>query len=92
MQTRAGINIDYYLNEEYLFSFSQVLLKPNDNYVNNEDADITYTSINGSDAAIVEYVNKEDIYILWSDGEYSYYIASTECDIETLIFYAECVK
>ena len=92
LQSSSGVDIDYYLNEEYLFSFTQRLLKPNDNYVDNEDVNVTYIKINGNDATVVEYVNKEERYILWSDGEYSYYIISTECGREALIGYAESVK
>lgn len=91
-QNSSTVNIDYYFNEEYLFSFSQSILKPNDNYVDNEDMDVTYIKINGNDATVVEYVSKDEIIILWSDSEYSYYIASTECDLEALIGYAESVK
>ena len=92
LQTSSVNNIDYYFNEEYLFSFTQYPLKPSDNYVDNEDVDVKYIKINGNDATTIEYLNKEERYILWSDGEYSYYIVSTECDIETLIGYAESVK
>ena len=91
-QNRTTISIDYYLNEEYLFSFTQWILKPSDNRLDNEDANIMYIKINGNDATVVEYLNKEERYILWNDGEYSYYIVSTECDLETLIGYAESVK
>ena len=92
LQNYAMISTDYYSNEDYLFSFTQWLLEPNDNRVDNEDVNVTYTKINGNDAAVVEYLNKEERYILWNDGEYSYYIVSTECDLETLIGYAESVK
>ena len=85
-------NIDYYLDEEYLFSFSQRVLKSNENYVDNQEADIKYTSINGHNATIVKYVNKSELNILWDDGEYTYHIFSTECDEEILITYAESVK
>lgn len=92
LQNNTTISIDYYFNEEYLFSFTQRLLKPNDNFVDNEDVNVTYIKINGNDATVVEYVNKKEIYVLWSDTEYSYYIISTECDLEALIEYAESVK
>ena len=91
-QTRAGINIDYYINEEYLFSFTQRVLKSSDKQFDSDEANITYIKINGNDATVVEYENKEEVYVLWSDGEYLYHIFSTECDIETLIQYAESVK
>lgn len=92
LQNYAMISTDYYFNEEYLFSFTQRLLEPNDNRVDNEEVNVTYIKINGNDATAVEYVNKEERYILWNDGEYSYYIVSTECNFETLIGYAESVK
>ena len=90
--TQTTINIDYYFNEEYLFSFSQILLKPNDNYVDNEEVDVRYTKISGNDATVVRYLNQDEVILFWCDGEYSYYIVSTECDIDTLIRYAESVK
>jgi len=86
------INIDYYNGEEYLFSFSQFILKPTDKYLDNEDGEIRSIKINGCDATVVEYTNKNEIYVFWSDGEYSYHISSTECDVETLIQYAESVN
>ena len=91
-KTSIGINIDYYFNEEYLFSFTQRVLKSNDKQFDNEGAEVSYIKINEKDATVVEYADKEEIYILWSDGEYAYYIISTGCDVETLIKYAESVK
>lgn len=92
LQNSVGLEIDYYCNEDYFFSFSQMLLKPNDKHVDSEDVEITYVKINGNDGTVVEYVHKKEIYILWNDGEYSYRIFSAECDLETLIKYAESVK
>lgn len=91
-QTRTRLNIDYYCNEDYLFSFSQMLLEPNDKRVDNEDVDVTHIKINGNDATIVESIYEREIYIFWNDGEYSYHMFSTVCDFETLIKYAESVK
>ena len=91
-QNTTTISIDYYFNEEYLFSFKQALLKSNDNYVDNEDATVMNIKIDGNDATVVEYVNKKEIYIFWNDGAYSYHISSTECDTDTLVEYAESVK
>lgn len=86
------IEIDYYYNEDYLFSFSQMVLKPSDNRIDSEDVIIKHVEINGNDATVVEYVYKKEIYILWNDGEYSYQVISTECDMKMLIKYAESVK
>ena len=92
LQNSVGLEIDYYCNEDYLFSFSQMLLKSNDKRVDNEAAEVTCVKINGNDGTVVEYVNKKEIIIFWCDGEYSYRIFSAECDLETLIKYAESVK
>ena len=86
------ITIDYYIENEYLFSFTQTVLEPNDKYVNNEDIDVTYIKISDYEATVaVNTVNKE-IHILWNDGQYSYRICSAVCNRETLIKYAESVK
>ena len=92
VNSHAKFSCDYYIGEEYLFSFTQFLLKPNDKYVDNEDVDITYTNINGHEAMIINYVNKEETCIIWSDGEYSYQVFSSQCDIDTLLKYAKSVK
>ena len=91
-QTNSGVVIDYYLEDAYLFSFSQLLLKAHDNRVDNEDGNITHIDINGNSATVFEYLDKKEIYIFWNDGEYSYNISSTECDLADLIKYAESVK
>lgn len=92
VQTNTSVNIDYYHNEDYLFSFSQMLLKPNDNHIDSEDVNVTKIKINGNDAMVIESVYQREISIVWADGEYSYYIVSMGCDLETLIVYAESVK
>ena len=92
VENNTQIMLDYYCGDEYLFSFTQSVLKPSDKYVDTEEADITHINMNGYDATIAEYIDKKEIYILWNDGEYSYHIFSTQCDIDTLIEYAESVK
>ena len=91
-QKNSKINYDYYLGEEFLFSFSRFTLKPSDKYVDSEDTKVSSVEINGYSVTIVEYINKNEINILWSDGEYSYHMFTTECDVETLLKYAESVK
>lgn len=92
VKTSIGINIDYYFNDELLFSFTQRVLKSSDKQFDSDGVNITYVKINEHDATVVEYGDKKEIYILWSDGEYAYHIFSTECDMETLVQYAESVK
>ena len=92
MKNSAKILIDYYIGDEWLFSFTQFTLEPFDKYIDNEEGVVTYTYINGNYAAIVDYESKKEINILWNDSEYSYHIFSTQCDVETLLKYAESVK
>ncbi|MBR3686754.1 MAG: DUF4367 domain-containing protein [Clostridia bacterium] len=91
-ENNTQITIDYYMHDEYLFSYVQSILKPIDKYVDIEDADVTYVDINGNNATVVEYLNKKEINIIWRDNEYSYYIFSAECDLSTLLEYAKSVK
>jgi len=91
-KNNTAIAIDYYCNEDYLFSFSQMLLKPKDNLFDSEDVEVTYIKINDNDATVLQAIYGSEISINWCDGEYSYSIASIECDLETLIQYAESVK
>ena len=92
MKNSAKILIDYYIGEEYLFSFAQFTLEPSDKYIDNEDSIISYAYINGNRVTVVESADNEEINILWNDSEYSYHIFSTQCDVDTLLKYAESVK
>ncbi|MBR2354050.1 MAG: DUF4367 domain-containing protein [Clostridia bacterium] len=92
IHSNAKIIIDYYVGEDYLFSFTQFLLKPFDKYVDNEEMDVTYTEINGFEATVIEYQYKDEICILWNDGEYAYQISSNTLGAEALIQYASSVK
>lgn len=92
LENNTQIIIDYYNGDEYLFSFTQGVLKSNDKFVDNEEVNITSLKIKGYDATVVERTDKKEIDIFWSDGEYSYYLSSTECDLETLLEYAESVE
>lgn len=91
-KSNTRINIDYYCNEDYLFSYSQMLLEQNDSRIDNEEVYVTHVKINDNDATSIEYINKKEIVIFWSDGEYSYNMSSTECNLDELIKYAESVK
>lgn len=91
-ETSTQIIIDYYVADEYLCSFAQSVLKSNNKYIDTEAANIQHIQINGNDAAVIEYQSQNEMYVFWSDGEYSYHLVSTECSVEMLIKYAESVK
>ena len=70
------ILLDYYSNNDYLFSFSQQLLTETTTYVDSDTSTISQITINDYDAQTVE--NKADDFkiIIWNDGEYIYQISS----------------
>ncbi|MBR4031269.1 MAG: DUF4367 domain-containing protein [Clostridia bacterium] len=92
VENNTQIMLDYYCGDEYLFSFTQMIIKPNDKYIDNDEVNVKYIDINGNSATVVEYIGKKEINIIWSDNEYSYHIFSTECDLSTLVEYAKSVK
>lgn len=92
VENATRIIIDYYMEEQHIFSFSQMVLKPFDQYINSEDAETTYSVINGNVATVIEHKISSEICILWNDKEYSYRIFSTESDLASLLKYAEKVK
>lgn len=92
LDNKIKYEADFYLQEQYLFSFSQSVLKPFRQYADNEDIDVTNTMINGNDAIAIEYKFQSEICILWNDKEYSYQMTSNVLDIHQLVQYAEMVK
>lgn len=91
-QTSSKINLDYYVGDEYVFSFSQFVLYPFDQYADSDDIEVANVKFNGFDATVVKHKTKKEINIFWNDREYSYHIFSNECDFESLLKYAKSVK
>ena len=91
IQNTTTLLIDYYFNNEYMFSFTQEVLTRNTTYIDNDDATLTQTTINNYSAQIVE--NKDGLkFIIWNDGEYIYQISSYVYEKEQLINVAKNVK
>ena len=85
------LSIDYYLNDGFLFSYSQNLLTAQQGY-DNTNAIITNVLVNGRDGVFVEYNQDSPNYLEWSDGEYRYQIMSEVYGKDELIAIAESVK
>lgn len=92
LQNSAGVCIDYYLNNDSIFTFNQMLLKDRDKYLDNETAVIDTVDINGNEATIVEYDDKIGVAIVWTDGEYVYQIYSEKSNLDKLVPIAVSVK
>lgn len=91
-ENSTTIFIDYYLNNNYMYSFSQEVLSKNIAYVDNDDATLTQTTINGNNAQIVQNEMDNFKFIIWNDGEYIYTISSNVYELKQLINIAESVK
>lgn len=91
-QDKWTVYTDYYLNEEYIASFQQLVLKKYERYYNNEDALVENFYIGNSKAIFVSYKNYSEKYIVWSDGEYIYTLTSETLEKEQMIQIAESVK
>lgn len=91
IQNSVGVCIDYYLDNELIYSFEQLLLNNKDQYVDNESAVVCDVEINGNAGMVVEYTDKVGLTIVWNDGEYIYHIYSEKVDSNDLIVFAQSV-
>lgn len=86
------VYIDYYVGDEYYFSYMQQPISIGDTYVDNEGAILTEISINGYSGIIVTYTGEIRLNIIWSDDMYVYSIYSELLLSEQAIRIAESVK
>lgn len=91
VQNKVQVIIDYYLGNELVCSFEQVLLKDKNLYADNENSVVDDIMINGFEAkSILSSTDKERI-IIWNDGEYIYLIKSMIYGVDYLKNIAESV-
>ena len=89
--TSASYTVDYYLNDEYILTYSQRLIDTQGMY-DDTDAVITDILVNGHYGILIEYKDHSEIFIEWVDGEYRYQMMSAFYEKEELIIMAESVK
>ena len=80
-----GVLYEYYIGNDLVYSFNQMLLKDNDKYIDNETAKVMPIYINDNSGTLVEYIEKEEIHIIWTDSEYVYKLISWGYDKDELI-------
>ncbi len=86
------VYIDYYLNNEYIFTFTQMLLTEREKLIDNEGAELSIVDINGNEGVVIQYENKTGLSIVWSDGEYVYQLITQSIDLNELMFYCQSVQ
>ena len=91
-QSQTKTEIDYYLEDILVYSFSQKVFTNNNNYIDNSNAVIGQIDINGSNATLVTYTEKKEIILLWNDNEYVYALHTDSINPEELIKIALSVK
>lgn len=89
---RNGFLCEYYVEDECCLTFNQLLLKADTNMYDSEGAAMTEIAIGNNKAWLITYEDKDYIYILWNDSEYSYQMSSLVLSAHELILIAESVK
>ena len=92
VSTKTSVIIDYYNDDEWLYSFTQNVLKSREIYVDNENVTLTRVDVNGNIATVVQYHEKQEIMIFWNDGDYDYNLVSESRTVEELIMLANTVQ
>lgn len=91
MDSEIGLTIDYYLDDEFVLSYSQKLMNTQAKY-DNVNTSITEIVLNGHCGILIEYQNNPIKFIEWTDGEYRYQIMSEVYGKDQLIALAESVR
>ena len=91
VNSKTGLLIEYYQNDEFLFAYQQDLMDVERTYDNTEVM-LTEIRVNGYSGILIEYREEPLIIIEWTDAEYRYQILSEVYGKEELLAIAESVK
>lgn len=92
LQNRMQVLIDYYLGEELLYSYKQLVFSEYEMYINNESAIVQNVEVNGHVAYFVELVDSAHKELIWTDGVYIYQLYTESYGVEFLVSIGESVK
>ena len=84
-ESYAGVVYEYYFGDDMAYLFDQMVLKGNDKYVDSETAKVSAIEINGFMGTLVEYTEKDELHIIWTDSEYVYQLISWNYDKDELV-------
>jgi hypothetical protein len=91
LQNKAMVYIDYYLNDELLYTFNQMLLSEREKYLDNVGVEVTTININGHEGIVFESVETNGLSVVWSDNEYVYHVITQTTDLEEIIIFCQSV-
>ena len=91
VNTKLLVSVDYYVRDEYYFTYMQQPIAIGDTYVDNEGAIITEININGYSGILATYSGEDRLNLIWSDNEYIYYICGELISLEESLKIAESI-
>ena len=92
VKSPSAINIDYYVGDDYIYSYSQHILKTSQKYFDSEGALVSERGFDGYVAQVITYKDKQEIQFIWNDGEYVYTLSSITLSVDDLVEIARSVQ
>ena len=77
----SGVIIEYYLDDTLCFTYYQKVLQEHSIIVDNDTTTITEVVIKDNTAKLIEFKDREDMIVVWSDGVYAYCVEFFEASI-----------
>ena len=91
-QGRNQVLIDYYLEEQLLYSYKQIVFSEDEMYINNESAIVENLTVNGHVAYFVELIDVLGKKVIWTDGIYIFQLYTESANKDLLLAVAESVE
>lgn len=89
---KSGFLADYYVGDDYIYSYSQGVLKSSQKYFDSEGALVSERGFDGYVAQVITYKDKQEIQFIWNDGEYVYTLSSIMLSVDDLVEIARSVQ
>ena len=89
---KSGFLADYYVGDDYIYSYSQGVLKSSQKYFDSEGALVSERGFDGYVAQVITYKDKQEIQLIWNDGEYVYTLSSIMLSVDDLVEIARSVQ
>ena len=92
LQNKAMVYIDYYLNDELVYTFNQMLLSERDKYLDNVGVTVTKININGYDGVVFQSSESNGLSVVWTDNQYVYQVITQNNNLEEVIIFCQSVS
>lgn len=88
----STVNIDYYHGDDYIYSYSQHILKTSQKFFDSEGALVSERGFDGYVAQVITYKDKQEVQFIWNDGEYVYTLLSITLSVDDMVEIARSVQ